>query len=112
MQTLYENNKLYSPTKHELLDLLVKLLQSFTKAYIIIDALDECDDYHHLFDVINTIHSRKLPHSHILVSSRREEEILACIKGCTAEICLSARLIENDTYHITCTCYCFKRAQI
>jgi ankyrin repeat protein len=96
MQILYNNNKLYSPTKQELLDLLMKLLQSFTKAYIIIDALDECDDYHHLFDVINTIHSGLVSNSHLLVSSRREQDILACMNGCTAEIYLSAGLVQND----------------
>ena len=98
IQYLYEkHDKLYSPTEDELLDLLVKLLQGFNEAYIIIDALDECDEYHHLLDVINTIHNRQLSHFHLLVSSRMEQDILEAMKGCTtAELCLSAQLVRSD----------------
>ena len=90
MQMLYDkHDKLHFPTEDELLDLLMKLIQSFKQAYIVIDALDECDhdDYNHLFHVIKTIHSRQLSHVHLLVSSRREQDILIHIKECAAEIC-------------------------
>ena len=91
LQCLYEkHDKLYSPTEDELLELLVKLLQGFNEAYIIIDALDECD-------VVNNIHSRQLPHFHFLVSSRMDQDILEAMKGCTtAELCLSAQLVRSD----------------
>ncbi len=56
LQMLYEKHcKLYSPTEGELLDLLMELLRGFKQAYLVLDALDECDEYHHLFEVINTI---------------------------------------------------------
>jgi hypothetical protein len=98
IQCLYEkHNKLYSPTEDEILDLLVKLLQGFNEVYVIIDALDECDEYHHLLDVINIIHNRQLSHFHLLVSSRAEQDILEAMEGCTtAELCLSAQLVRSD----------------
>ena len=99
MQMLYEkHDKLHFPTEDELLDLLMKLIQSFKQTYIVIDALDECecDDYNQLFHVIKTIHSRQLSHLHLVVSSRREQDILEQMKECTAEICLSAELVESD----------------
>ena len=93
MQMLYEkHDKLHFPTEDELLDLLMKLIQSFKQAYIVIDALDECDhdDYNQLFHVIKTIHSGQLSHLHLLVSSRREKDIVICMKECTAlEICVT-----------------------
>ena len=98
MQKLYEKyDNLHSPAKDELLDLLVKLLQGFNEAYIIIDALDECDEYGHLFDVINSIYSRQLSHLHLLVSSRRDQDIQESMERCTtAEIHLSADLVGDD----------------
>ena len=103
---LYEkHDKLHFPTEDELLDLLMKLIQSFKQAYIVIDALDECDhdDYNQLFYVIKTIHSGQLSHLHLLVSSRREKDIVICMKECTAlEICLSAKLVESDIISYVC----------
>ena len=100
MERLYEKyDKLYTPTEDDLLELLMELLQDFKQAYIVIDALDECDasEYHQLFELINVIHGWELPHFHFLLSSRREQDILIAIKGCiTAEICLSEELVGND----------------
>ena len=98
IQMLYEkHHKLDSPTNQELLDLIVKLIQSFKEVYIVIDALDECDDYIHFLDVINAIHSRQLSHLHILVTSRREDDILESINGhITAEIHMSVKSTKAD----------------
>jgi archaellum biogenesis ATPase FlaH len=99
LERLYmEHNKLDIPTEEELLDLLKELLQSFEQACIVIDALDECDDYYQLFDqVINVMHAWDLLHLHVLMSSRREQNIIITMKECaTTEICLSADLVGND----------------
>ena len=95
MQKLYEKyDKLYHPTKEELLDLLMKLIQNFKQAYIVIDALDECDDYNHLIDVIHAIHGRKLSHFHPLV-----------IEGVHYRRNISLhRLTSWGGYHILCWC--------
>ena len=95
LESLYNiHGKLYHPTEDELLQLLLKLLQCFKQAYIIIDALDECDDYYQLFDqVIKVIHDWPLPHFHLLVSSRREQHIVITMEECApGEIYLSAEL--------------------
>ena len=98
IEKLYEKyDKLYTPTEDDLLELLMELLQGFKQAYIVIDALDECDEYHQLVELINVIHGWELLHCHFLLSSRREQDILIAIKGCiTAEICLSEELVGND----------------
>ncbi|KAF8330209.1 ankyrin repeat-containing domain protein [Amanita rubescens] len=98
LQMLYEKHcKLYSPTEGELLDLLMELLGGFKQAYIVLDALDECDEYHHLFEVINTIHNGQMSHFHFLVASRREQDIAVTMQECiTAEIQLSAMLVSSD----------------
>ena len=99
MKRLHEkHDKLYTPTEDELIDLLMELIQCFKEAYIVIDALDESDDYHYLHDeVIKVMHEGQLSHFHLLVSSRNEQNIITTMKEyVTAEICLSAELIGSD----------------
>ena len=93
-----ELDKLHLPTERELLDLLRELLQFFKQAYIVIDALDECDDYDQLFNqVIRVMHTWNMSHLHVFMSSRREQNIIITMKECvTAEICLSADLVGSD----------------
>lgn len=91
-------NLTFYPTEDELLQLLKRLLQRFKQAYIIIDALDECDDYCQLFDqVIKVIHDWQLPNFHLLVSSRRGQYIDVTMGECASgEIYLSAELVAHD----------------
>lgn len=99
LKELYEeHDQLHKPTEDELLDLLKELLQGLKQAYLVIDALDECDGYYQLFDqVIKVIHGWLLPHLHLLTSSRREQHISATVGKCTiTEICLSADLVAGD----------------
>ena len=99
IESLYNQHKgLHLPTEHELLALLRELLQGFKQAYIVVDALDECSDYNHLFhQVIKVIYGWKISSFHLLVSSRREKHIIITMRACTpAEICLSAELVGSD----------------
>ena len=99
LQRLYvKHDKLHLPTEDELLDVLQELLQSFQQAYVVVDALDECDDYYQLFDnVIKVMHAWDVPHFHVLMSSRREHNIIINMEECaTAEIYLSANLVGSD----------------
>ncbi|KAF8334571.1 ankyrin repeat-containing domain protein [Amanita rubescens] len=86
LEKLYDKHE--QPTKAELLCLLMNLLQLFQQAYIVIDALDECDDYYQLFvQVVKIIYEWRLPHFHLLVSSRREQHIITSMGECSpAEI--------------------------
>ena len=66
---------------------------------MVIDALDECDDYYQLFhQVIRVIHEWKLPQLHLLVSSRREQDIILTMGEyyTLVEISLSAGLVQSD----------------
>ena len=65
---------------------------------MVIDALDECNDHYQLLDqVIKVVHAWQLPQLHLLVSSRREQDIIVTMGEYTlAEISLSAGLVEND----------------
>ncbi|KAF8343374.1 ankyrin repeat-containing domain protein, partial [Amanita rubescens] len=106
LEKLYDkHDQLHKPTKSELLHLLMKLLQLFQQAYIVIDALDECDDYYQLFvQVVKIIYEWQLPHFHLLVSSRREQHIITSMGECgPAEICLSAELVERDVISYICS---------
>ncbi|KAF8678526.1 hypothetical protein AX14_004715, partial [Amanita brunnescens Koide BX004] len=98
MDRLYQlHNKLTKPRNNELLDLFKELLGSFKQVYIVIDALDECKEYHQLFKVIEAVHDWEMSHFHFLVSSRKEQYILASIAECTpVEIQLSADRIGSD----------------
>ncbi|KAF8351875.1 ectomycorrhiza-induced ankyrin-domain/NACHT-domain-containing protein [Amanita rubescens] len=100
MDKLYnKHDKLSLPTKDELLTLLLELLQGFGQTYVVIDALDECDDdYHKLFDtVIKVIHKWELPHFHLLVTSRREQDIIMNMEELVpTELPLSAELVGSD----------------
>ncbi|KAF8333766.1 ankyrin repeat-containing domain protein [Amanita rubescens] len=100
MDKLYnKHDKLSLPTRDELLTLLLELLQGFRETYVVIDALDECDDdYHKLFDtVIKVIHKWQLPHFHLLVTSRREKDIISNMEELVpTELHLSAGLVGSD----------------
>ena len=97
-QLCEQHDQLHKPTEDELLHLLMNLLCCFKQAYMVIDALDECDDYCQLFDqVIRVIHEWQLPQLHLLVSSRRELDIIVTMGDYTlSEISLSAGLVQND----------------
>ena len=100
MDRLYnKHNKLSLPTKDELLLLLRDLLLGFGQVFVVIDALDECDDdYHKLFEkVIKVIHKWELPHLHFLVTSRREHDIIINMEELVpTELHLSAELVGSD----------------
>ena len=98
LHKLYDNhNRLHTPTDSELMDVLMELLKGFTQAYIIIDALDECVAYYQLFETIRIIHGWEISHFHLLVSSRREQNILETIQECShVEVCLSTDKQKED----------------
>ena len=106
LERLYiKHDRLYLPTEVELLNLIRELLQSLEQAYIVIDALDECDDYYLLFDkVIKVMHAWDLSHLHVLVCSRREQNIINIMEECAiTEICLSSELVGSDIISYICS---------
>ena len=66
------------PSDEELQNVLRDILNRFSQAYIIIDALDECTDREKTLDWVNkliTDTSRKATNLHIVVTSRPEQDI-------------------------------------
>lgn len=98
IKKLHERCRAYHPTQDDLVGLLKDLLNGFKQAYIVIDALDECDKYDQLLKkVVDVIHRQQLSQFHLLVSSRRNQDILDTLKTrVTTEIYLGADLLGND----------------
>ncbi|KAF7974001.1 hypothetical protein HWV62_13619 [Athelia sp. TMB] len=59
---------------------LQKIIADFDRAYIVIDALDECLDRHKLLAWIGGLVQRNMRQLRILFSSRREQDILQCFQ--------------------------------
>ena len=98
IKKLHERCRAYHPTQDDLVGLLEDLLNGFKQAYIVIDALDECDKYDQLCKkVVEVIHGWQLSQFHLLVTSRRNQDILDTLKTrVTTEIYLGADLLGND----------------
>lgn len=80
------NDGLQKPSEDILLQVLRHLLASFPSSYIIMDALDECDDRRVLLRVIKEICAWDIPGIRILFTSRREGDIEAALE----------KVVEND----------------
>lgn len=64
------------PSLGELEGQLVDLFTLFTNVYIVIDALDECDDMSELLSLIHTL-SKNSSNIHLLLTSRVEAQIMS-----------------------------------
>ena len=75
------------------------MVREFKGVYIILDALDECEDRGKLLEDIETITGWELENLHILVTSRREkdiEESLDPLVDGTKKICIQSALVNDD----------------
>jgi hypothetical protein len=84
-------------------DFVLELLRIFAseldQVYLVMDALDECEDCEELMSSIETIHSWELDRLHILVASRQLPEIEEVVADCaTSSICLQNSI--NQDIHI------------
>ena len=87
------------PPLDELLAILQKMIREFKGIYIVLDALDECEDREKLLEDIETITGWELENLHILVTSRREkdiEESLDSLVDGTKKICIQSALVNDD----------------
>jgi hypothetical protein len=67
------------PTTEDLMVILKYIVGSFQHVYVVIDALDECQDQEQLLPLIEEIVEWKLGNLHILATSRHERDIEDCI---------------------------------
>ncbi len=87
------------PPSRELLVILQKMIREFKGVYIILDALDECEDRGKLWEDIETITGWELENLHVLVTSRKEkdiEESLDSLVDDTQKICIQSALVNDD----------------
>jgi hypothetical protein len=83
LKTLKEVEKLYSqndrgkqqPDKKSLLSILLSVLRSSLRTYLIIDALDECSQREEMLRMLTDIHRQCSEEVNILVTSRKERDI-------------------------------------
>ncbi|KAI9819665.1 MAG: hypothetical protein M1826_001126 [Phylliscum demangeonii] len=83
LEKLYSSHQLgeQPPAVHDLTTILRCLVEGFSQTYIVVDALDECDDWDGLLDVIKEIVEWKMSSLHLLVTSRKEKKIEECFQA-------------------------------
>jgi hypothetical protein len=82
-----------------LLAILQQVVQELPETYMVVDALDECNDRHELLEVVQKMAGWQQENLHILVTSRRELDIEYSLEKLTDEnsaVDLRARLVDQD----------------
>ncbi|KAF1928951.1 HET-domain-containing protein, partial [Didymella exigua CBS 183.55] len=87
------------PPLHALLEVIPQVMQQFTHAYIVLDALDECTSRPELMDVLETVAGYQLDSVHLLMTSRKERDIESSLEIYIKEedtICLQRDVVDKD----------------
>jgi hypothetical protein len=87
------------PSMHALLEVAPQVMQQFTHAYIVLDALDECTQRQELMDVLKTVAGWQLNNVHLLMTSRKERDIESSLESYVKEkdtICLQRDIVDSD----------------
>ena len=101
LDSLYSSsqNGLRQPPSDALVKVLQELIEEFPCTYIIIDALDECDDRKELMKVIKRIYAWQLQGLHLLFTSRREGDIESTLGRILDErniLCIQTKAVDHD----------------
>lgn len=70
-----------------LMSIIEELLKTFGEVYIVIDALDECEQGEELFRWIQQLIQSKDGRLHLLISSCQNQNILSGLKSLTTNFC-------------------------
>jgi hypothetical protein len=85
------------PSEDKLLEVLRQLICGFEITYILIDALDECFDWEETLEFIEILHKWELWQCHLLVTSRKEQQIIESIMAMNPmEVDMSQMPVHND----------------
>jgi Cdc6-like AAA superfamily ATPase len=87
------------PSIDALMSVLRHMVQEFPQLYLILDALDECAGREELLDILEQIAGWQLDRMHVLVTSRKEQDIessLSVIVDPKHVICLQSQIIDKD----------------
>ncbi len=86
-----------TPSLQDLKTVIRKLINKSAAVYLVIDALDECEDIEDLLETLEEITCWKQTNVHILVTSRRETCIEDSLKDiATNEISLEESVVDED----------------
>ena len=87
------------PSLYALLELAPQVMQQFTHAYIVLDALDECTQRQELMDVLEMVAAWELDNVHLLMTSRKERNIESSLESYIKDqdtICLERDVVDSD----------------
>ncbi|KAK2781391.1 hypothetical protein FQN53_000582 [Emmonsiellopsis sp. PD_33] len=91
------NNGQQSPSIKDLMQTLREVINDAGQTYIIVDALDECDEWEKLLEVIEQVYQWNIGNLHLLVTSRREKIIEDTFHGFVeSQVCLQTKHVDND----------------
>jgi hypothetical protein len=97
VSVLYQKYGRYNqlPSNDELLGILAKLLEQEPQTFIILDALDECNDVKELMDILAKIRERDIPGARILATSREGLDIKRVMATLAVPIWLAPALVDK-----------------
>jgi hypothetical protein len=87
------------PSLLELLTTVEQMIREFAQVYIVLDALDECTQRSDLLSVLGSIVSWKFQNLHVLMTSRREQDIASSLDtyiDAQDTICLQSDVVDKD----------------
>ena len=82
-----------------LLSVLRQTVEASGETFVILDALDECENRDELLDSFSNIGTWKINNLHLLVTSRKESDIDECVSGFVADdrkISIQSELVSSD----------------
>ena len=87
------------PALEELLKVLCAVIQQYGQVYIVLDALDECNQRPELVEMLETVADWKIPNLHLVMTSRREKDIESCLEAFVNPkniVCLQRDVVDKD----------------
>jgi hypothetical protein len=91
----YQKSRQHPPLK-DLVASIPSILEGFGHVYLIFDALDECPKRRELLRWLQGIISAKLDGVHLLVTSRWEEDIRACLEPLIPDVIDIGSQVDGD----------------
>ena len=86
-------------SEQQLLNALRDIMETLPMPFVVLDALDECNDRERLFEILKEIHSWGNESLHMLVTSRKEvgiEDTLEDLVLFANRTCLESHLVDED----------------
>jgi hypothetical protein len=107
IETLFSScgNGQRQPSLDALLEVLHQMILGFPQSYVILDALDECADRAVLMGLLERMAEWRLEKLHILVTSRKEQDIESSLESIVDEqsiVCLETKLVDRDIQKYVC----------